>query len=176
MATDAASIRGQDQPGPGAAERLGGRVGGPGDGQAVRYYSAETGDRAGYSAAARAAAAGQRPDRPLAPDSIRLPPERIGHILDGDRWGGGHRHGTGRPGKAEFPASWDDEQTLSHILDVARHPDDRPVWQPNHRWRLRGERDAVEVTVIVKPGGGIWAAWPEEGSPGVIRNPVEGQR
>jgi hypothetical protein len=38
----------------------------------------------------------------LAPDSIELPPERAGHILDGDAWGGGHRHGTGRPGKTEF--------------------------------------------------------------------------
>jgi len=61
-------------------------------------------------------------------------------------------------------------------MDVARHPDARPVWQPNHRWRLRGERDAVDVTVIVKPDGGIWAASPEEGGPGVIRNPTGGQR
>ena len=83
--------------------------------------------------------------------------------------------GTGRPGKAEFPASWDDERTIGYIMDVARHPDTRPVWQPNHRWRLRGERDAVAVTVIVKPDGGIWAAWPEEGSPGVTRNPSGGQ-
>jgi hypothetical protein len=117
----------------------------------------------------------QRPAGRLAPDSIRLPPERARHILDGDSWGGGHRHGTGRPGKAEFPASWDDERTIGHIMDVARHPDARPVWQPNHRWRLQGERDAVAVTVIVKPDGGIWAAWPEAGSPGVTRNPSEGQ-
>jgi len=42
-----------------------------------------------------------------APDSLTLPPERATHILDGDRWGGGHRRGTGRPGKTEFPADWD---------------------------------------------------------------------
>jgi Bacterial EndoU nuclease len=176
MATDAASARYQEQPRPGAGDRPGGHAGGPADTQAVRYRWAETGDRAGYSAAVRAAAAEQRPDGQLAPDSIRLPPERVRHILDGDRWGGGHRHGTGRPGKAEFPASWDDEQTIGHIMDVARHPDTRPVWQPNHRWRLRGERDAVDVTVIVKPDGGIWAAWPEEGGPGVVRNPSEGRQ
>ncbi len=41
------------------------------------------------------------PDRPL-PDSLRTTPERTKHILDGDSWGGGHRHGTGRPGKTEF--------------------------------------------------------------------------
>jgi hypothetical protein len=171
MATDAASSRHQDQPGPSAADRPGGHGGGPAGTVPVRSNLAETLGRAGYYEVARAAA-----ERHPVPDAIRLPPERVRHILDGDRWGGGHRHGAGRPGKAEFPASWDDEQTIGHIMDVARHPDARPVWQPNHRWRLRGERDAVDVTVIVKPDGGIWAAWPEEGSPGVIRNPIEGQR
>jgi hypothetical protein len=171
MATDAASSRHQDQPGPSAADRPGGHGGGPAGTVPVRSNLAETLGRAGYYEVARAAA-----ERHPVPDAIRLPPERVRHILDGDRWGGGHRHGTGRPGKAEFPASWDDEQTIGHIMDVARHPDGRPVWQPNRRWRLRGERDAVDVTVIVKPDGGIWAAWPEEGSPGVIRNPVGGQR
>jgi hypothetical protein len=111
-------------------------------------------------------------DRP-APDSIELPPERGGHILDGDAWGGGHRHGTGRPGKTEFPADWDDERILGHVVDVARSPDSQPIWQPNHRWRVHGERDGVGVTVVVLPDGRIWTAWPEEGSPGVIRNPKE---
>jgi hypothetical protein len=97
------------------------------------------------------------------------------HLVEGRDWGGGHRHGTGRPGKAEFPAGWDDERTIGYIVDVARHPDTRPVWQPNHRWRLYGERDAVGVTVVVKPDGGIWAAWPEEGGPGVVRNPSGGR-
>ena len=116
-----------------------------------------------------------RSGRPAA-DSLRLPPDRAAHILDGDRWGGGHRHGTGRPGKTEFPAGWDDERIIGHVVDVARFPDARPLLQANHRWRARGERDGVAMTVIVHPDGRIWAAWPEEGSPGVIRNPTEGQR
>jgi len=98
------------------------------------------------------------------------------HILDGDQWGGGHRPGTGRPEKTEFPASWDDSQIVDHSTDVARSPDVPPVLQPNHRWRVFGERDGVGITVIVLPDGRIWAAWPEEGSPGVIRNPKEGQQ
>jgi hypothetical protein len=102
--------------------------------------------------------------------------ERAAHILDGDRWGGGHRHGTGRPEKTEFPADWDDERVIGQIVNVARFPDDRPVLQANHRWRISGERDGVAITVVVHPDGRIWAAWPEEGSPGVIRNPREGQR
>jgi Bacterial EndoU nuclease len=111
-----------------------------------------------------------------APDSLRLPPERTAHILDGDRWGGGHRHGTGRPEKTEFPADWDDQRIIGQIVDVARFPDARPVLQANHRWRVRGERDGVTITLVVHPDGRIWTAWPEEGSPGVIRNPREGQQ
>jgi Bacterial EndoU nuclease len=174
MVSDAASGRHSDQPGHGANARLGELAGRSADPRPVRSHGAEQLGRVAYFETVRAAA-DQRAARQPAADSIRLPPERAQHILDGDSWGGGHRHGTGRPGKAEFPASWDDEQTIGHIMDVARRPDSRPVWQPNHRWRLQGERDAVAVTVIVKPDGGIWAAWPEEGSPGVTRNPNGGQ-
>jgi hypothetical protein len=109
------------------------------------------------------------------PDSIHISSERASHILDGDRWGGGHRHGTGRPDKTEFPAHWDDERIIDRITDVARFPDVQPVLQANQRWRARGERDGVAITAIVHPDGRIWAAWPEEGSPGVIRNPRKGE-
>jgi hypothetical protein len=51
MATDTASARYQDQPRPGAGDRPGGHAGVTADTQAVRYNSAETGDRVGYSAA-----------------------------------------------------------------------------------------------------------------------------
>jgi hypothetical protein len=174
MVADTASGRYQDQPRYGAEASPGGHGSRPGDAHSVRSQLAENRDRAAYAEALRAAAGPSRDGHPV-PDSIRLPPERARHILDGDSWGGGHRHGTGRPGKAEFPAGWDDERTIGHILDVARYPDTRPVWQPNHRWRLYGERDAVGVTVIVKRDGGIWAAWPEEGGPGVVRNPSGGR-
>ena len=71
-------------------------------------------------------AVGGHPDRPP-PDSLHVAPERARHILDGDRWGGGHRHGTGRPGKTEFPSGWDDDKIIGHVLDVARNPGDMPA-------------------------------------------------
>jgi Bacterial EndoU nuclease len=114
------------------------------------------------------------PERPP-PDSVRVHPERVAHILDGDRWGGGHRHGTGRPEKTEFPSSWDDEKIIGHILDVARDPDSSPVFQANRRWRVHGQRDNVGITVIVEPDGRIWSAWPDADSPGVVKNPRERQ-
>ena len=111
-------------------------------------------------------------DRPKAED-IRVTPERTTHILDGEPdGGGGHRHGVGKPGKTEFPASWDDKKIIDTVVDVVRRPDSPPVLQNrNSRWICSGTRDGVEVTAIVLRSGEIWTAWPEEGGPGVRRNP-----
>jgi Bacterial EndoU nuclease len=117
---------------------------------------------------------GGHPERP-SPDSLHVAPERARHILDGDRWGGGHRHGTGRPEKTEFPSNWDDEKIIRHVLDMACAPDDPPVFQANRRWRVHGHRDDVGITVIIQPDGRIWSAWPDAGSPGVVKNPRETQ-
>lgn len=108
-------------------------------------------------------------------DALRVVPERAVHILDGEPGGGGHRHGVGSPGKTEFPASLDDKKIIGHILDVARRPDSLPVHQHwNDRWLCGGIRDGVEVSVVVLRSGEVWTAWPEEGGPGVVRNPQKG--
>ena len=113
--------------------------------------------------------AGNRPPH----DALHVAAERAGHILDGEPGGGGgHRHGPGSPGKTEFPAGWDDKKIIGNTLDVARRPDSPPVHQHwNDRWLCGGTRDGVEVSVVVLRSGEVWTAWPEEGGPGVIRNP-----
>jgi EndoU nuclease-like protein len=113
-------------------------------------------------------------DRPKAED-IRVTPERTTHILDGDADGsGGHRHGTGIPGKTEFPASWDDKKIIDSAVDVARRPDLPPKHQEwNDRWVARGTRDDVEVVVVVARDGQIRTSWPTPDSPGVVKNPKE---
>jgi hypothetical protein len=109
-------------------------------------------------------------------DSIRVTPERATHILDGDEiGGGGHRHGVGKPGKTEFPASWDDAKIISTALNVARDPDRPPVRQDwNDTWLCTGIRDGVDVSAVVQRSGEILTSWPEEGGPGVVRNPRKG--
>src|SRR5215467_2742177 len=100
-------------------------------------------------------------DRPKAED-IHVTPERTTHILDGDKTGGGHRHGVGKPGKTEFPASWDDKKIIDHVVDVARRPDSTPEHQHwNDRWVCSGIRDSVDVSVIVLRSGEAWTAWPD---------------
>jgi len=115
-------------------------------------------------------------DRPKAED-IRVTPERTTHILDGEPGGGGgHQHGVGKPGKTEFPASWTDERVIANILDVARRhdkPPTRQVW--NDSWLCSGTRDAVKVWSVVERSGDILTGWPEEGGPGVVRNPKKGK-
>lgn len=108
-------------------------------------------------------------------DAINVSPEQTTHILDGDSNGGGHRHGIGSPEKTEFPASWDDKKIMNNVLDVAQRPDTPPVLQHwNNRWVCTGTRDSIEISVIVLRSGEVWTAWPEEGSPGVVRNPKKG--
>jgi Bacterial EndoU nuclease len=114
-------------------------------------------------------------DRP-SPADMRVSPERTTHILDGDEKGsgGGHRHGTGNPGKTEFPASWDDKKIIDTVVDVARRPDLPPKHQErNDRWVVRGTRDNVEVVVVIERDGRIWTSWPTPDSPGVVKNPKE---
>jgi hypothetical protein len=107
-------------------------------------------------------------------DALRMTPERKTHILDGDAYGGGHRNGTGRPGKTEFPASWDDEKIVDTLLDVAQQPDRVPGYQErNGNWLTRGTREDVEVVAIVAGDGQVWSGWPLPGGPGVVKNPKE---
>ena len=103
-----------------------------------------------------------------------MTPERAKHILDGDSHGGGHRHGTGRPGKTEFPANWSDEKITDALVDVARRPDQQPKHQESkNNWVARGTREDVEVVAVIADDGRIWSGWPKAGGPGVVKNPEE---
>jgi len=167
-----------------------------GDAPAARAGPAEHRSRAEYYEVLRAAdgkpvpasdrhtvATDSRPDRSgwdtvdaekrPALDTLRVTEERASHILDGDSHGGGHRHGTGRPGKTEFPASWSDEKITDSLLDVARQPDQQPKHQQwKDRWVAQGTREDVKVVVVIAGDGRIWSGWPKDG-PGVARNPQE---
>lgn len=103
-------------------------------------------------------------------DALRILPERVIHILDGDKTGGGHRYGTGKPGKTEFPARWDDNKISDNTMSVARSPDSASL-QQNGRWLVEGFRDEVKLAVVIMPDGRIWSAYPLPGSPGVRQNP-----
>lgn len=73
------------------------------------------------------------------------------HILEGDgpKAGGGHRNGTDKPGKSEFPADWSDEKIVGEISDIATDPNTE--WtEPDVRGYVEatGIRDGVAIKVV----------------------------
>ncbi|WP_375552746.1 RHS repeat-associated core domain-containing protein [Rhodophyticola porphyridii] len=109
-------------------------------------------------------------ERPYNPEDVHFPEGRAEHILDGDRTGGGHRAGTGRPGKTEFPPSMSDDEILGAIEEVAKNGDVRGPARTPGGVRVGGVVDGIEIEVVVGPDGGIRTGWPVSG-PGVVRNP-----
>ncbi|PZE39357.1 EndoU domain-containing protein [Curtobacterium sp. MCPF17_031] len=78
-------------------------------------------------------------------------------MLDGEvrgdgSFGGGHRQGTGFPGKSEFPASWSDGRIIHDISDVATDPD--LEWVPQGKagttFIANGMRDGVAIRVVIR--------------------------
>ncbi|WP_419183231.1 DUF637 domain-containing protein [Ralstonia solanacearum] len=87
------------------------------------------------------------------------------HVLDGDgpSKGGGHRAGTGKSGKSEFPTNWSDEKIKGEISDVATDPSSVRTPQSNGRIKVQGTRDGIDITVIVESpsrGGRIVTGFP----------------
>ena len=138
-----------------------------GDGEATQADEDQADEQQGRSGW-DAIDAEDRPDI----DALRVTPERATHILGGDATGGGHRHGTGKPGKTEFPASWNDGKVIGTVLDVAHRPDPTPGHQEwNDRWVTRGTRDDVGIVAVIQRDGRVWSAWPLPGGAGVVKNP-----
>ncbi|WP_154814868.1 putative T7SS-secreted protein [Actinophytocola xinjiangensis] len=121
-------------------------------------------------------AEGDSDDLPPNPEHVYTTPERQDHILDGDpndEESGGHRYGTGRPNKTEFPEHWDDDDIIENVEDVTRNPDSPPRQLPDGKWEVRGERDGVDIRVIVDQNGSIETAHPTGGD-GVVKNDSQG--
>lgn len=107
---------------------------------------------------------------PHTPETVDVPEDRARHILGGDRSGGGHRAGTGKPGKTEFPPGWDDAKIIAAIKAVAGTGE---VKEPAHRRGelvISGVVDGVTIEAVVKQNGDVRTAYPVSG-PGVVRNP-----
>ena len=97
---------------------------------------------------------------------------RRSHILDGEvrpngTFGGGHRPGTGFPGKSEFPAGWSDDRIMHEISDIATDPS--LVWRAGNRpgdFFVNGTRGGVDIEVLIR-NNQIWTGYPTN----VPRNP-----
>ncbi|GAA2817944.1 WXG100 family type VII secretion target [Saccharopolyspora taberi] len=105
------------------------------------------------------------------PASVHHDAKSEKHIIEGESKNrGGHLHGTGRPGKTEFPASWGPDKILQEALDVAKNPDHVPQPDTGNGWLVVGTRDGVEIQVVVNGDGSVRTAFPLSGD-GVVKNP-----
>jgi hypothetical protein len=83
---------------------------------------------------------------------------------------GGHAFGTGRPGKAEFPEGWDDQDISEALAAVADRPSKVSPDLTGRNFIAEGIHRGVTVQAVVRPDGSVEAGWPVKG-PGVRRNP-----
>lgn len=99
-----------------------------------------------------------------------LDPKDATHVLDGDADGGGHAHGTGKPGKSEFPSGWSRDKILGEISDVATDPNSSRKPGREGTTVVVGTRDGVGIRVIIGGDGSIVTGYPTGGE-GVTQNP-----
>src|SRR2546426_3878877 len=86
------------------------------------------------------------PPTPPQPENVNLADQKATtHTLDGDT-GGGHRPGTGIPGKSEFPANWSDDKIMHNISDVATDPASK-VTTAGRTTLVDGTREGVNIRV-----------------------------
>lgn len=71
------------------------------------------------------------------------------HILDSDETGGGHRPGTGIPGKSEFPVGWSDDKIMHYISDVAADPASKTT-TVGRTTIVEGYREGIKIRVIIR--------------------------
>lgn len=83
--------------------------------------------------------------------NLSVDPKASTHILEGDASGGGHRPGTGVPGKSEFPSGWSDEKILQKVTDVANDPNSKITTQGSTTL-IEGTRDGVDIRVVERDG------------------------
>ncbi|ORA25174.1 hypothetical protein [Mycobacterium aquaticum] len=117
---------------------------------------------------------------PLRPSDVQpLIDDDLAYMLDGDgHGGGGHRAGTGIPGKSELPAGWDETKLLEAVEAILWGQDlQRNITPENLGVVFRGLHDGVILAVPVHDYGRYWevaTAYPLSGD-GVHRNDATGR-
>ena len=90
--------------------------------------------------------------------------EAQAHILHGDKNGGGHLYGTGKPCKTEFPKDWDESEILGNIRKVAANDNLKWKKQKNGYYVATDKIDDVRVKVVLdKEKDGVVTAYPVSG-------------
>ncbi len=99
---------------------------------------------------------------------IELPETRRTHILYGDRTGGGHLFGVGKPCKSEFPKDWSSDDIVEIVQGIAANDNLNWKMQKNGYSVVEQTVNSIKVRVVVnKAENEIVTAYPVN----VKRNP-----
>lgn len=82
-------------------------------------------------------------------NQIILSDYAIEHILYGNKSGGGHLSGVGKPCKSEFPKDWDDKEIIEVVEKIAAN--DNLPWdrQDNGYYVTEKMEDGIRVRVVI---------------------------
>ncbi len=79
-----------------------------------------------------------------------ISPQRRVHILYGDKTGGGHMHGVGKPCKSEFPANWNEDTIINTIERIAAN--DNLGWKRQRNGYYVAEQNIENLRIRVVKG------------------------
>lgn len=86
------------------------------------------------------------------------------HILHGDKNGGGHLYGTGKPCKTEFPQDWDASDIISHVRKTAANDNLNWKKEKNGYYTATDNIGGVKMRVVLdKKRDGVVTAYPVNG-------------
>lgn len=83
------------------------------------------------------------------------------HILYGNKSGGGHKHGTGKPCKSEFPKNWNDKKIISTIQTLAANDNNQWKKEGNGYHTIEKTVEGIDIRVVIgKKKKNIITAYP----------------
>ncbi len=115
--------------------------------------------------------------KPAYGDDAEPPAVNAAHVLGGDPDNptlGGHRHGTGRPGKTEFPSTWTDDQIIAAVHSTLADPEVTIHGGDRSDYLKEVDSVIVRASTYFADGQRVFrTAYPVNGD-GVTRNPPAG--
>jgi len=92
------------------------------------------------------------------------------HILYGDSTGGGHKYGTGKPCKSEFPKNWESKKIISTIRKLVANDNLNWEQQNNGYYVAETEEGSLNIRIVMnKEKGEVVTAYPTN----TPRNPCD---
>lgn len=82
-------------------------------------------------------------------DTVAVSEQARTHILYGDKRGGGHKAGIGKPCKSEFPATWADDDIIDTIRIMAANDNLKWRKQENGYYITEDSIDGIRVRVVL---------------------------